>query len=66
MGEDTLVWDNEVGAQNPQERVAHAQSCGDEENTLGGRRTWDRQVGEGLRQWSNLGWRAEKAQKNDC
>jgi hypothetical protein len=39
-----LVWDNEVGAQNPQERVAHAQSCGDEENTLGERRTWDRQV----------------------
>jgi hypothetical protein len=60
----------------PQERVAHAQSCGDEEKTLGGRQTWDRQVGGGqghllhvvppkkhLRQWSNLGWRAAKGQK---
>ena len=61
---------------NPQERVAHAQSCGDEQKKLVGRQTWDRQVGGGqghllhvvppqkhLRLWRNLGGRAEKGQK---
>ena len=65
-----------LGSQNPQKRVAHAQSCGDNENKLEARKRWERQV-EGVqghllhvvppkklhRQLRNLGWRSIKGTK---
>ena len=42
VGEDTLVRKKVLASKKKQERVAHAQSCGDEEKILEGRQTWDR------------------------